>query len=103
MSVKHITSDNFEQDVLNSEKPVLADFWAAWCGPCKMLGPVIEELADELDDVEVVKVNVDENPDLMLQYKVRNIPTLILFEDGQAVDKMVGFAGKDEILEFLGK
>ncbi len=86
-----VGADNFESDVINGDLPVLVDFWAAWCGPCRMVAPVLEELAEELDGkVRIAKVNVDENQDIAVQYQVSSIPTFILFKDGQAADRMLG-------------
>lgn len=91
---KQITTENFQKEVLESSVPVLVDFWAAWCGPCRMLGPVIEELAEEADGYVVGKVNVDEEPELAAQFGVRTIPTVILFQDGKAVKQSVGVQPK---------
>lgn len=101
MAALHVTIDNFEQEVLKSDKPVLIDFWASWCGPCKMLMPVIEQLADELTDVKVCKVNVDEEPDLAAKYGVMSIPTLVVVKDGQTANKSVGVQSKEAILKML--
>lgn len=99
-----ITDKNFEEEVLKSSQPVLVDFWASWCGPCRMLGPVIEEVAHELDgQVKVGKVNVDENPGLSQKFGIRSIPTLLLFKDGQVVDTSMGYMPKEKVLEFIGK
>ena len=99
---RKFTSENFEAEVLKSEKPVLVDFYADWCGPCKMMAPAVEELANEQDDVIVGKLNVDFAPELARTYKVFSIPTLILFKNGEAVEKRVGVQSKAE-LEMLIK
>ncbi len=97
-----VTKDNFEKEVLGSDIPVLVDFWATWCGPCRMLGPVIEEIAKENEGrVKVGKVNVDEEPELSAQFRISSIPTVIVFKNGKAVDTMVGFRPKEEVLAFL--
>ena len=97
-----INEANFETEVLKSTQPVLADFWAEWCGPCKMLGPVIEEIAAEQDGrVKVVKVNVDNNPQLAARFGVQSIPTLLYFLDGKVIDQTVGVVGKKAILNKL--
>ena len=101
MAVVHETADNFQMEVLQSEKPVLVDFWASWCGPCMMLGPVVEELAETVTDVKICKVNVDEQMDLAQQFKVVSIPMLILFKDGQVAAKDIGVKSKDELLTFM--
>lgn len=99
--MEHLTSKNFKEIIENSDKPVLVDFWASWCGPCQMLGPIIEELDAELTDVLVAKVDVDEEQSLAMEHKVASIPTLLLFKNGQPAERMVGFHDKDEILEML--
>ena len=96
-----ITNDNFEQEVLKSDKKVLVDFWASWCGPCRMLSPVIDEIAKETDKVKVGKVNVDEESELATQFAVMSIPTLILFENGKPVKQMVGAQPKSAILRMV--
>lgn len=92
------TSSNFNEIVLQSDKPVLVDFWAEWCGPCRMIGPIVDELANEYDGKAVIgKLNVDENPDISTNYAVRSIPTLLVFKNGQVVDKIVGAVSKQTI------
>ena len=96
------TEENFKSEVLESSQPVLVDFWAEWCGPCKMIGPTIEELAVEFDGkAKVAKVNVDEQPKLAQQYGVRSIPTLLFFRDGKVAEQLVGAAQKDTLAEKL--
>ena len=101
MSVQTITKENFEAQVLQSDKPVLLDFWAPWCGPCRMVSPVVDQIAEERPDIAVVKVNVDEQPELAAQFGVMSIPTLLVFKDGQAVNKAVGARPKEELLSLL--
>ena len=96
----NFTTSNFQEVVLNSDKPVLVDFWAEWCGPCKMIGPLIEELSTEMDGQAVIgKLNVDENPDIAAQYGIRGIPTLLIFKGGEMVDKIVGAVPKATIAQ----
>ena len=102
MAVVTITSENFESEVLQSEKPVLLDFWASWCGPCRMVSPIVDEVAEERTDVKVGKVNVDEQPDLAAQFGVMSIPTLLVFEQGRLVRQAVGARPKAGVLELLG-
>ena len=102
MSVLNINKDNFSKEVLNSEKPVLLDFWAPWCGPCRMVGPILEEIARERPDVKVCKVNVDEEFDLAGQYKIFSIPTLMVLKDGIVEDKVTGARPKKQLLAMLG-
>ena len=102
MTVVTITKENFEQEVLQSAKPVLLDFWASWCGPCRMLSPVVDEVAEERTDVKVGKVNVDEQPELAGQFGVMSIPTLLVFEQGKLVRQAVGARPKASVLELLG-
>ena len=96
-----VTSENFESEVLNSEKPVLVDFWASWCGPCRMLSPIVDEIAEEVQTIKVGKVNVDEQQDLAGKFGVMSIPTIILFKNGQPVNKSVGAKSKAALLDFI--
>ena len=102
MAVVTITKENFEQEVLQSAKPVLLDFWASWGGPCRMLSPVVDEVAEERTDVKVGKVNVDEQPELAGQFGVMSIPTLLVFEQGKLVRQAVGARPKASVLDLLG-
>jgi len=100
MMAVNFTTSNFQEVVLNSDKPVLVDFWAEWCGPCKMIGPLIEELSTEMDGQAVIgKLNVDENPDIAANYGIRSIPTLLIFKGGEMVDKIVGAVPKATIAQ----
>ena len=102
MSLTHTTDKTFDQDVLQSDIPVLLDFWAEWCGPCKMIGPLLAELSEEYSDkVKIVKLNVDENNNTAIQYAVRSIPTLILFKEGQVEAQHIGAAAKGQLKQFL--
>ena len=96
-----VTSDNFESDVLKSNKPVLVDFWAEWCGPCRMVAPTLDEIADENDAVRIAKVNVDDQQELAYRYQVSSIPTFILFKDGQVADRMMGAMPKASFQGFI--
>lgn len=100
--ITEITPNNFEAEVIKSDKPVLLDFWAQWCGPCRTLSPIVDEIAQENNSVKVCKVNVDNNEKLAEDYGVVNIPTLIVFKDGQLVKKSVGIISKEEISAMLG-
>lgn len=102
MSVLKITGENYEEEVLNSKGKVLIDFYADWCGPCKMMAPVVEEIAEELaGKIKVGKVNVDENQDLAMQYGIMSIPTLVVIENGEAIKTLVGFRSKQELIDLL--
>ena len=102
MSVITLSKTNFQEEVLNAGKPVLVDFWAPWCGPCRMLSPVVDQIAEETDAVKVCKVNVDEEPELAEQFGVSSIPTLIVFKDGKPVQTSVGVKPKAAILDMIG-
>ena len=104
MSIIHITAENYEAQVEKAAGKILLDFWAPWCGPCRMVGPIVEELAEELEGKVVVgKVNVDEQPALASEYGVMSIPTLVLFQHGQETDRLVGAQSKAALLRFLGQ
>ena len=100
--VKHINTDNFEEEVIKAEGKVLVDFFATWCGPCTMLAPILEQVADSKPEVKIVKVDVDEEPELATRYKVMSIPTLIVFEKGEVVKKSLGVISKAELLDLIG-
>ncbi len=101
MAALHVTTENFEQEVLQAGEPVLVDFWAPWCGPCQMLLPVIEELADEVKDAKICKINVDEQPALAERYSVMTIPTLMVFKNGEMAEKSIGVIPKEQILKLI--
>lgn len=101
MATLKFTTDNFEKEVLKSDKPVLVDFWATWCAPCRMQGPIVEELTDERSDIKVGKLDVDENPEIAEKYGVMSIPTLLVIENGEVVHQMVGVQTKKQISDFL--
>ncbi len=101
MAYTVLTSENFEAEVINSEKPVLVDFWATWCGPCRMVAPIIEEIAEENDDIKVCKVDVDEQSELAEKFGIQSIPTLIVFKNGEITNKAVGSRPKEDILALI--
>tara|TARA_Y100001954_G_C15655522_1_gene524901 strand:+ start:380 stop:727 length:348 start_codon:yes stop_codon:yes gene_type:complete len=100
--IKNLNLDNFDSEIENNKLPVLVDFWAEWCGPCKMLGPILEEISSELaDSLQVVKVNLDANQDLAMKFSIRSIPTLLLFKEGELIDTKVGLLSKNDLLEWV--
>lgn len=99
MSEVVITKENFEEEVLKSSKPVIVDFWATWCGPCKMLAPELAEIADTRADIKVGKINIDEEPELAMQFKIVSIPTVMLFKDGKSVQTEIGYRTKEQLME----
>ena len=101
MSAIHINKDNFQQEVLHSDKPVLVDFWASWCGPCQMVLPIMDEIADERSDIKVCKINVDEQKELARQFRVMSIPTLAVFKNGEMVNRSTGAKPKEQILQMI--
>ena len=101
-SIKIVTDQSFDEDVLNSNLPVLIDFWAEWCGPCKEVSPILEEISTEMSDsIKIVKVNIDENPNIPSQYGVQSIPTLIIFKKGEVVATKIGMSSKNELLSWI--
>ena len=101
MSAISVNKNNFNQEVLNSDKPVLLDFWASWCGPCRMVSPIVDEIAAERSDIKVCKINVDEQPELAVQFGVMSIPTLVVMKNGKVVNQAVGARPKAQILAML--
>ncbi len=101
MGYIEITKDNFEKNVLNSERPVLLDFWATWCGPCRMVAPIVEEIANEYDEIIVGKVNVDEQPELAGVFGISSIPTLVVVKEGKIATQAVGYRPKEDIIKLL--
>ncbi len=102
MALLKLTRDNFETEVLNSTLPVLIDFYAEWCGPCRMLGPVIDEIAEEATDFKVGKVNIDEQPELATKYQVMSVPTLVVIKSGEVANRVTGVTPKQKILDMIG-
>ena len=101
MSILHITKANFEEEVLHSDKPVLLDFFAVWCGPCKMISPIIEEIAEENESIKVCKIDVDNDPELASRYQIFSIPTLLVIQNGNVIQQAVGAQSKKQILDML--
>lgn len=101
MALLKLTRDNFENEALNSEIPVLVDFYAEWCGPCRMLGPVIDEIAEEADSFKVAKINIDEQPELATKYQIMSVPTLVVFKNGEVVNRITGVTSKQKIMDML--
>ena len=102
MPTTKITDDSFEQDVLKASKPVVVDYWAEWCGPCKQIGPALEEISDEMSDqITIAKINIDQNPQIASKYGVRGIPTLMIFKDGEITSTKVGAVPKNKIVEWI--
>ena len=101
MKVLHVNKDNFHNEVLNSDKPVLLDFFASWCGPCRMVGPILDEIAEEREDIKVCKVDIDEQPELASRYRIMSVPTLMVLKDGNIVDQSIGAKPKHQILAMV--
>jgi len=102
MSIKQINDSEFKTEVIDSSKPVIVDFWAEWCGPCKTLGPILEKLSDDFHDkLEIKKINIDENPEAPANFGIRSIPTMILFKDGKVVDSKIGVSGEQDIKNWI--
>ena len=103
MSVINLTQADFKQEVMESDKPVLIDFWAVWCGPCQMMSPIVDEVAEEVEDVKFCKVNVDDEPQLAAMFGIQSIPTLAMIKNGKTVDISIGLLTKDELINFINK
>ena len=101
MKVLHINKDNFHKEVLNSDKPVLLDFFASWCGPCKMVAPILDEIAQEREDIKVCKVDIDEQPELASRYRIMSVPTLMVLKEGRIVEQSIGARPKHQILAMV--
>ena len=103
MAIMHVTKNNFQEEVIQSDRPVLLDFWANWCGPCRMVGPVVEEIARERPDVKVGKIDVDEQRELAAAFQIMSIPTLVVMQDGKVRQQVVGLRPKEQILAMLDR
>ena len=103
MALTHVTDATFEEEVLKSDKPVMVDFWATWCGPCQMLGPIVEQVAGETEDVKICKLDVDENPVTAMKYQIMSIPTIVLFKNGEEAARSIGLVSKDELKQFISQ
>ena len=101
MEILKVNSQNFEEEVLKNEKPVLVDFYADWCGPCKMLSPIVDQVAEENEDIKVVKVNVDDAQDLAMKYQVMSIPTLVVIKEGKEINRSVGLIDKNQVVNMI--
>ena len=101
MKVLHVDKDNFHKEVLNSDKPVLLDFFASWCGPCRMVGPILDEIAEEREDIKVCKVDIDEQPELASRYRIMSVPTLMVLKNGQVMEQSIGAKPKHQILAMV--
>ena len=102
MTINHVSDKTFESEVINSKKPILVDFWAEWCGPCKQIAPILEEISKEkVNELNIAKINIDENPNIPSKYLVRGIPTLMFFKDGEVIDTKVGSMPKSSIVEWI--
>ena len=101
MKALHINKENFHKEVLNSDRPVLLDFFASWCGPCRMVGPILDEIAEEREDIKVCKVDIDEQPELASRYRIMSVPTLMVLKEGQVVDQSIGAKPKHQILAMV--
>ena len=101
MKALHINKENFHKEVLNSDRPVLLDFFASWCGPCRMVGPILDEIAKEREDIKVCKVDIDEQPELASRYRIMSVPTIMVLKDGQVVEQSIGAKPKHQILAMV--